>query len=149
MSETKLAANILAILCLIVEVISLTCKIVFVTVFDESDADLIDWAIGLTVMGLLGRVFACCFVAWAADPGGSDCMLGLLCVALGILAVPCIGLYQLAAGIVMAVVTGMNAAANVQAFGGFIVSIDLIVALLSAVYGCLACCLVWEGDSDD
>jgi len=146
MDDRSLAAYILAILCIVVEVISLISKIVFVTVFDESDADLIGWAILLTVMGLLGRLFACCFVIWAASPGESDCGFTLLCIGIGILSIPCIGIYQLAAGILMAVVTALNSAANVQAFGGFIVSLDLIVSILSAVYGCLACCVVWGGD---
>ena len=146
MDDRSLAAYILAILCIVVEVISLISKIVFVAVFDESDTELIGWAILLTVMGLLGRLFACCFVIWATTPGESECGFTLLCISIGILSIPCIGIYQLAAGILMAVVTALNSAANVQAFGGFIVSLDLIVSILSAVYGCLACCVVWGGD---
>jgi len=54
-----------------------------------------------------------------------------------ILSLPSLGLFQFVSGILMAVATSNNAAANVRAFGGFIAATNFICVILAVMYGIL------------
>ena len=90
-------------------------------------------------IALCGQLFGCCVAAklnkGAAEAAKCDETLGLLCfVAIGILSLPGLGLFQFVSGILMSIVTSNNPAANVQAFGGFIAAMNFISTILAVVY---------------
>ena len=124
---------------IVVEVISMICTIAFGRSYDETGSSLPASSFILMGVALCGQLFGCCVSAklskGASEAAKCDENLGILCfVVIGILSLPGLGLFQFVSGILMAIVTGENAAANVQAFGGFIAAMNFISAILAVVY---------------
>ena len=131
---------ILSIACIVMEVISMICTVAFSRSYDETESGLNAVSFVLMGIALCGQFFGCCAAGklsnWAVDVGKCDEGLGALCfIVIAILSLPCLGLFQLIAGILITIVTSNNAAANVKAFGGFIAAMNFLSIIPAIVYG--------------
>ena len=132
---------VLLVVCVTLEIISVICAIAFGAAYDETDSDFPGASAGLLITGIIGQLVCggCALCIKKTSESLENCGEGCgLLLAMGVMALAVIwlGILQLIATILMAVVTAENAATNVQAFGGFITAINGIITMLSITYCC-------------
>ena len=132
---------VLLVICVVLGVVSVICAIAFSAAFDETNSGFPGASAGLIITGIIGQLVcggcALCIkkTSESLESCGEGCGAFLALALLG-LAVIWLGILQFIATILMAIVTADNAAANVQAFGGFIAAINGIITMLSITYCC-------------
>ena len=132
---------ILLVICIILEIISAICAFVFGSEYDETDLGFTDAAGGLIIAGIIGQIVcggcAVCLEKTAVklESCSKGCGALLAFVVIGLAGI-WLGVLQLIATILMAIVTANNSAPNVQAFGGFITALNGIITMLSITYCC-------------
>ena len=131
----------LLVICIILEIISVICAFVFANEYDESDLGFIGAAAGLMIAGIIGQLVCggCAVCLEKTSVKLESCSKGCgAFLAFGVISLAGIwlGVLQLIATILMAIVTANNSAPNVQAFGGFITALNGIITMLSITYCC-------------
>ena len=132
---------VLLVVCVTLEIVSVICAIAFGTAYDETDSDFPGASAGLLIAGIVGQLVCggCAICIKKTSESLESCSEGCgALLALGLLALAAIwlGVLQLIATILMAIVTAENPATNVQAFGGFITALNGIITMLSIIYCC-------------
>lgn len=133
---------ILFVICIILEIVSVACTIAFIAEYDETDSNFPKLAAALIIVGFIGQLVCggCAICLSKTSEGlekcGNGCGLLLAMVGLGLSAI-WLGILQLVATVLMAIVTADNTAVNVQALGGFTTAINGIISMLSIAYCCI------------
>ena len=132
---------VLLVVCATLGIVSAICAIAFGAAYDETDSDFPGASAGLIIAGIVGQLVCggCALCIKKTSESLESCSKGcgaFLALLVMALAAIWLGVLQLIATILMAVVTADNPAPNVQAFGGFITAINGIITMLSITYCC-------------